>query len=174
MDRAKQRLLRIGELARESKLSPDTLRHYERLGILSPAGRTAGGFRTYAADALRRVRTIQAALALGFKLREIALLLRARAAGRPPCRSARRIAAERLCDIEAELERLQTLRDVLRSVVERWDERLLQTAEGEPALLLESLADVPAVGTGGKHEKNARFQGARRARAARQRRGHGL
>jgi MerR family transcriptional regulator, copper efflux regulator len=145
MQRARPQLIRIGELAKQTQLSPDTLRHYERLGMLPCATRTPSGFRLYAADASRRVRTIQAALALGFKLREVAQLLQARAAGRPPCRAARRIAGERLEEVELELARLAQLRDVLRKVVARWDERLLETEPGAPALLLESLADVPSL-----------------------------
>lgn len=145
-------LLRIGALASQLGLSPDTLRHYERLGLLTCARRTSGGFRLYAPAAIRRVRTIQAALALGFSLREIATLLRARASGRPPCRDARRIAAERLSEVERELARLSVLRDALHDAIERWDERLAHTREGEPAYLLDSLADVPTIDQGDDHE----------------------
>jgi MerR family transcriptional regulator, copper efflux regulator len=147
-------LMRIGELARQLSLSPDTLRHYERLGLLACARRTPGGFRLYAPDALRRVRTIQAALALGFSLRELATLLRARASGKPPCRNVRRIASERLNDVERELERLGQLRDALREVIEGWDVRLAGIREGEPAFLLDSLADVPT--NGGTDHGNTR------------------
>lgn len=61
----------IGEVAARSGLTPDTLRYYERLGLLSPAGRTSGGFRVYSQQTLERLRFIKQAQALGFTLREI-------------------------------------------------------------------------------------------------------
>lgn len=170
MKRPVSELMRIGELAVRSGLSPDTLRHYERLGLLACAERTTGGFRLYASDALRRVQTIQGALALGFKLRELATLLRARASGRPPCRAARRIAGERLEEVERELVRLSQLRDALRTAVEHWDERLLQTADGEPARLLDSLADVPVRKAETDEERNKGMRHAQRTRAGVRRR----
>src|ERR1051325_10149499 len=75
--------LRIGELARLNSLSPDTLRHYERLGLLS-AARTPGRFREYGRDAVHRIRVIQAALAIGFTLAELSGIRAERAAGRAP------------------------------------------------------------------------------------------
>ncbi|MET0342679.1 MAG: MerR family transcriptional regulator [Polyangiales bacterium] len=135
------RPLRIGELARLVGLSPDTLRHYERLGLLLGVRRTRGGFREFDADAAGRVRTIQAALALGFSLRELAELLRQRAAGKPPCRKARAIAARRLHELDEELTRLNALRAALGEIVSEWDAQLARTAEGTPARLLDSLPD---------------------------------
>ncbi|HMJ13483.1 MAG TPA: heavy metal-responsive transcriptional regulator [Polyangiaceae bacterium] len=135
-------LLRIGELARAVGLSPDTLRHYERLGLLAHVGRTAGGFRQYPPQALRRVRTIQAALEIGFSLQDLAGLFRARAAGRPPCREARRLAGTKLAELNQELARLAALRAELERVIERWDDQLARSKPGTPALLLETLADA--------------------------------
>jgi DNA-binding transcriptional MerR regulator len=135
-------LLRIGALSKIVGLSPDTLRHYERLGLLAHAGRTTGGFRQYTEHAVRRVRTIQAALEIGFSLRELAGLFRVRASGRPPCREARRLAASKLAELEQELARLLALRAQLHTVIERWDDLLARAAAGTPALLLESLADA--------------------------------
>ena len=53
--------IRIGELARASGLTPDTLRYYERLGLLAPAHRTSGNFRTYESATLDRLRFIRIA-----------------------------------------------------------------------------------------------------------------
>ncbi|MPY88853.1 MAG: MerR family transcriptional regulator [Luteitalea sp.] len=49
----------IGELAARSGLTPDTLRYYERLGVLSPVSRTSGGFRIYSQHTLERLRFIK-------------------------------------------------------------------------------------------------------------------
>jgi DNA-binding transcriptional MerR regulator len=68
-----------GELSRLAGISTDTLRHYERLGVLPKPPRTAGGYRDYAANSLERVRLIQSALKVGFSLAELATILRMRA-----------------------------------------------------------------------------------------------
>jgi MerR family transcriptional regulator, copper efflux regulator len=67
-DRDSTRTLQSGELARSAGVSPDTLRHYERLGILKEPPRTSAGYRLYSADALSRVLLIRNALAVGFTL----------------------------------------------------------------------------------------------------------
>lgn len=135
------RLMRIGALARAVALSTDTLRHYEKLGLLCSARRTRGGFREYPPEAVRRVQTIQAALEIGFTLKELGDMFRERAAGRPPCRKARALAGEKLAELDRELARLRALRLALRSVIGEWDARLARATPGTAALLLESLVD---------------------------------
>jgi len=132
-------ILRIGELARLAGLSPDSLRHYERLGLLS-ATRTQGRFREYRRDAVQRVRVIQAALAIGFTLAELSGLFAERAAGRPPCRRARALAASKLVELTARIEELCRLQARLRRTLAVWDEQLAGTPAGVPARLLDSLA----------------------------------
>lgn len=61
---------RIGELAKATKVSPDTLRHYERKGVLH-SRRAGNGYRDYSEDAIERVRMIRQALAVGFTLDEM-------------------------------------------------------------------------------------------------------
>jgi DNA-binding transcriptional MerR regulator len=132
--------LRIGQLSRLCGLSPDTLRHYERLGLLS-SERTPGRFREYGPDAERRVRIIQAALAIGFSLAEISTIFTERAAGRKPCRRTRELAGEKLIELDQRIDELSKLRKRLERVIARWDERLRGTVVGERAGLLDSLAD---------------------------------
>jgi len=132
--------LRIGALARATGLSPDSLRLYERLGLLPSPPRTAGGFREYPASAERRVRVIQAALALGFTLEELAGVLRQRDAGGAPCRQVRALAGEKLVALEQRLAELRTLRRVLQRTLESWDARLAGTPAGTRVGLLEALA----------------------------------
>lgn len=130
--------LRSGELARLAGVSTDTLRHYERKGVLAPPERAANGYRRYPPQALARVRTVRAALALGFTLDELAAVLRARTSGRPPCREVRALAAEKLLAAEAQLVELERLVATLRHVLAAWDARLAGT-NGGPAHLLEAL-----------------------------------
>ena len=137
-------ILRIGELAQHAGLSRDTLRHYERLGLLS-ATRTEGRFREYRRDAIQRVRVVQAALAIGFTLAELSEMFAERAAGRPPCRRARALAATKLAELTRRIEELSRLRARLERTLAVWDEQLAGTPAGVPARLLDSLAsDEPA------------------------------
>jgi DNA-binding transcriptional MerR regulator len=133
--------LRIGELARASGLSPDTLRHYERLALLPRAPRTIGGFREYPEDTVRRVKTIQRSLAIGFTLAELASIFSDRTAGRAPCRRVRALAGVKLRGLEEKIAELQRLRDGLQRTLAAWDVRLAAAEGGRAAGLLESLAD---------------------------------
>ena len=75
-----QRLL-IGDLASETGVAPSALRFYEAAGLLTARARTESGYRVYGAGAAHRLRFIQRAKALGFKLSEIRRLIEAPAAG---------------------------------------------------------------------------------------------
>jgi DNA-binding transcriptional MerR regulator len=132
-------VLRIGELARLTRLSPDTLRHYERLGLIS-AARTTGGFREYGRDAAQRVHVIQAALAIGFTLAELSGILAERAAGRAPCQRVRKLAGAKLVALTERIAELSRLRRQLVRTLAIWDTQLAGTPAGAPARLLDSLA----------------------------------
>lgn len=78
-----------GELAAAVGVSTDTLRHYERKGVLPRPGRTANGYRHYPETALERVSMIRQALAVGFTLDELAAILNERDNGGLPCKKVR-------------------------------------------------------------------------------------
>ena len=83
----------IGALAEASGVSVDTIRFYERRGLLPPPPRTAGGFRDYGPEAAGRLATIARAKALGFTLAEAATLLRLREAPEADAAEVREAAA---------------------------------------------------------------------------------
>jgi DNA-binding transcriptional MerR regulator len=131
--------MRSGELARLTGVSTDTLRHYERLGVLARPVRTAAGYRKYPEAAVQRVNTIRRALAVGFSLAELAKVMRVRDGGGSPCRQVRSLAASKLEDIDRRLEELLSVRKQLAEMLAVWDTRLEQTPPGQPARLLEML-----------------------------------
>jgi DNA-binding transcriptional MerR regulator len=102
--------LRVGELAEAVGLTPDTVRYYERAGLLPPPERTPAGYRIYDADALDRLTFIQGAQRLGLRLREIADLLAIRDTGMCPCEPAEQLLHRRLAELDAEMTRLAQLR----------------------------------------------------------------
>ena len=132
--------LNSGELAKAAGVSTDTLRHYERKGVLSRPKRSRNGYRQYPADALDRIRLVRKALSVGFTLDELAGILRVRDAGGAPCHEVRALAAAKLATIESQLSDLIALRDELRTTLRVWDGRLKRKPTGAPALLLESLS----------------------------------
>lgn len=131
--------LQIGELARAVGVSADTLRHYERKGLLKPL-RQSNGYREYPQHAPDRVRMIRRALALGFRLDDLARIFKVRDAGGAPCRQVRELAAAKLDEVETLLGELTAMRGELRRLLKDWDQRLDSTSGAEPARLLETLA----------------------------------
>ena len=134
--------MRSGELARAAGVSTDTLRHYERKGVLARPRRAPNGYRLYPPEALAGVRLVRRALAVGFTLDELASILRERrGSGRPPCRRVRELAAQKLAAVEERLSEMASLRDELREILRRWDERLARAGDGARAGLLEALSE---------------------------------
>ena len=133
--------MRSGELARAAGVSTDTLRHYERKGVLARPRRAPNGYRLYPTEALAGVRLVRRALAVGFTLDELSEILKESGGGRPPCRRVRELAAEKLVAVEVRLSEMASLRDELRAILRRWDERLARTADGARAGLLEALSE---------------------------------
>jgi MerR family copper efflux transcriptional regulator len=133
--------LLAGELARRAGVSTDTLRHYERKGVLPKPLRLSNGYRKYPANSVDRVRLIRRALAVGFTLDELAQFLKARDQGQAPCRGVRALAAEKLADLESRLTEMQALRDELRATLADWDGLLARKGAGQRAGLLDALAE---------------------------------
>lgn len=140
-------LLRIGQLAAQANVSADSVRHYERLGLLPTPRRTANGYRHYPASTLPRLFAIRNARRCGFSLRELGAFFRSREQNAPPCQRVRAVAAEKLAALEREIRELQSLREAMRQMLAQWDQRLADTPTGQPALLLDSLADVHLTGS---------------------------
>ena len=128
------------ELAASAGISTDTLRHYERSGVLQKPARTRAGYRRYPADAVRRVALVRRALAIGFSIKELARVFRERDAGGTPCRKVRAIVGARLARIDAEIAALDALKSDLTALLVEWDAKLDGIPAHQPAKLLESLA----------------------------------
>ncbi len=131
-----------GELARLCGVSADTIRHYERLGLLPAAVRGSNGYRRFPREAVDRVTLIRRAVAIGFSLAEVQRILRQRDGGSVPCRGVRAMAGKKLEDLDQRIAELAAMRVELDAIIEDWDARLAVTAEGEPARLLEGIATV--------------------------------
>ena len=108
---------RIGRVTRLTGLSADTLRYYERLGLLAPVCRTAAGIRLYSDADLSRLRFIQRAKTMGFRLDEIGRLLEMRADPQQARDEERQLTRRKLQEVERRLADLETLRRELTLLV---------------------------------------------------------
>lgn len=113
------RSMTIGTLAKEARVNVETVRYYQRRGLLGVPARPMGGVRRYGEDALARIGFIKRAQDLGFTLEEIDALLRLERFS--ACRPARTLAAKKLAVVESRLRDLARLKAVLEELIERCD-----------------------------------------------------
>ncbi len=102
----------IGRLAKAAEVNIDTVRFYERQGLLQTAPRTAGGYRLYGPADAQRLQFIRRAKTLGFSLEDIAELLRLTEDGHDRSR-VKAIAQKRVADLESRIRELEKMRSVL-------------------------------------------------------------
>jgi DNA-binding transcriptional MerR regulator len=111
--------LSVSALAKRVGVGADTVRYYERAGLLPAPERTAADYRIYDESAVDRLRFIQGAQRLGLRLREIKTLLEVRDTGRCPCEPAEQLLGNHIAEIDRELARLRSLRGELVAMVDR-------------------------------------------------------
>ena len=109
----------IGALAKAGGVGVETVRYYQRRGLLAEPQRPAGGVRRYGADAVARLGFIRRAQDVGFTLDEVQTLLLL--GETPNCRGARALAAEKLEKVNARLRDLQRVRRALTVLIDRCD-----------------------------------------------------
>ncbi|VDY32408.1 Zn(II)-responsive regulator of zntA [Morganella morganii] len=108
-------MYRIGQLAKLAEVTPDTIRFYEKQGMMDHQTRTDGGYRLYTEQDLHRLRFIRYAKQLGFTLEAITELLSIRVdPEHHTCRESKQIVDDRLKDVETKLVEMQRMRDSLK------------------------------------------------------------
>ena len=122
---------RIGELAAHTKLTPDTLRYYERLGLIPRPARTNGGFRLYSPAVPDRIRLIKQAQAAGLTLDEIRELVAFDGRGLERCRRVRGLVEAKLAELDARMAELRAFRRTLRHSLRECEETLSGQADAE-------------------------------------------
>ena len=138
--------LSIGRLARASGVGVETIRFYEREGLLAPPPRTAAGYRQYDAEAVERLGFIRRAKQLGFSLEEIRELLGLAEAHGDRAR-VKALAEHKLAEIERRIDELRRMRAALAELNRQCSGR--GPVEGCP--IIEALADTDG-GRGSGHE----------------------
>jgi len=107
----------IGQVAKQANVNIETLRYYERRGLIPRPRRTVANYRVYSSDNLRRVKFIKQAQGLGFSLQEIKKLLALRATPRARCADVRTYAAHKIEDIDEKIRSLARMRKTLEKLI---------------------------------------------------------
>ena len=110
--------MKIGTLARQADVAIDTVRYYERQGLLPAPERTQSGYRSYAADDVARLRFIRRAKTLGFTLAEIRELLALSARRDQDMAGMKAAALQKLADVDDRIAELQCMRGGLEALVD--------------------------------------------------------
>src|SRR5258706_15255729 len=112
---------KIGAVARRASLGVETLRYYERLGLLGSPRRTESGYRLYTEAIFTRLDFIRKAQAMGFTLEEIARIIQESETGQSPCADVRRIAHRKLEELDQRLKQLRQYRNELARTLVEWE-----------------------------------------------------
>lgn len=123
--------MKIGELAKQSGTSVQTLRFYERSGLLPKPQRTESGYRMYASGDLRRLELIHQAKRLGFSLDEIKRILRLRQQGSCPCGEVVQMLEKHLRETDEQIRNLQRFRREVAGTLEDWKQSGVEGVPGE-------------------------------------------
>lgn len=113
--------LTIGKIARQAKVNVETIRFYERRGLLNEPPRTPSGYRLYSTDTVARIQFIKRAQELGFSLDEIRELLALRVDSSTTCAEVRRRTEVKLRQIEEKIRTLQQIQQALTTLVAACD-----------------------------------------------------
>ncbi len=107
----------MGRLAKAAEVNPETIRYYEREGLLEAPARLSSGYRIFPRESIQQIRFIKRAQKLGFSLSEIKELLsmRLELTGRE-CATVKRLAAEKIAEIDRKIHNLADMRSVLKKL----------------------------------------------------------
>ena len=147
--------LTIGKVAAAAGVNVETIRYYQRRGLLEEPKKPLGEYRNYPTEMVKRIRFIKSAQALGFTLEDVDGLLQLN--NTDACAKTRELAAQKVGSIEQKLSQLQTMRDALAKLVHQCDKKL----KGSPCPIIQILeldADSGWAANGSKKRQNPKQQ----------------
>ncbi len=135
-----EELWTVGTLARLVGVSPDSIRHYERIGILPKAARSRAGYRLWPRRDVEYMKWVGPARRAGFTLRELARVFQMYRTGVAPCDTVRGLLEQKLRELDAEIAQLLQFRQELSRAHRAWQER--HSSRGEFVHLLDDLHEL--------------------------------
>jgi len=112
----------ISQVAKAADLPTTTVRYYERIGLVQPEDRSAGNYRLYSEESLRKLKFIRAAQAIGFTLDDVKALLSTPSNSAASCREVQSLIEDRLAEVDQRLKDLRHVQRVLKSSLEKCKE----------------------------------------------------
>jgi len=109
----------IGQIAKQTGLSVEAIRYYEKEALITPPARSSAGYRIYPPEVVKRVHFIKQAKAVGFSLKEIRELLSLKASESTCCGDIRNVTLEKIAQIENKISELETMRNLLSNLATR-------------------------------------------------------
>ena len=131
-------MLTIGKLALRAEVTADTLRYYEKEGLLAPAKKTDAGYRLYDDEAIRRLRFVRQAQQCGFSLAEIRELLALKNSDAACCKDVRSVAIEKKLQLEHKIRALRVMSQALNELITICDDETRPLDECPILAALES------------------------------------
>ena len=113
------KLLTVGRLAERTGVSPDTLRYYEKMGLIKAASRSQSGYRIYGEDAERILQFIKGAKTLNFTLEEIRQLLTLNRSDKATCAEVLKLTTGKIIEAEQKIRELKEVKRILSALVEQ-------------------------------------------------------
>jgi DNA-binding transcriptional MerR regulator len=113
--------LKIGEVSKRSGIGIETLRFYEKSGILSRPARSGNGYRMYDSEVLERLAFIKRAQVLGFSLEEIRQIIAEKDSGESPCAAVREVVRRRLAELDERMAQMRRYRKELSEALAEWE-----------------------------------------------------
>ena len=110
-------MLRIGEVAKNSHVGVETVRFYEREGLISLPKRSVSGYRQYSESVIKQIQFIQHAKTLGFSLKEIRELIKLKNTRDARCKSIKATAKAKIADIQEKIDALERMKIALQPLV---------------------------------------------------------
>lgn len=136
-----ENLLKIGELATQTKVAVATIRYYESLGLLEPTSRGESGYRYYDEESVNQLQFIKKAQSLRFSLSEIQQILGVRRQGNAACSVVRDLLHEKIAHIADQISLMQSLKAELEDYQDRWSGRPMDDPDSkELCSLIEEVA----------------------------------
>ena len=110
----------VSELACHLNISADTIRHYVRCGLISPAKDPFNGYKRFSNSDIKRLRFILQAKSLGFSLSDIQTILNQAESGESPCPNVREIMQQRLTETALKIQQMQETYEQMQTAIKRW------------------------------------------------------
>lgn len=133
----------IGKLAAETEVTTDTVRYYEKEGLLGPTTKTAAGYRLYDETAAKRLRFIKQAQHCGFSLTEIRELLTLKKSDAACCKDVRSVALAKKLQLEHKIRALRAMSSALSALIEGCSDETRPLDECPILAALENTVESP-------------------------------